>query len=69
MVAIPVRSMASSWVENPTDKDGLLRKHQLSPLIPLCNLTTAACGRWSLTADKVKRLGVHFEQLISWHNA
>ncbi len=24
-------SMASCWMENPTDKDGLLLKHQVSP--------------------------------------
>ncbi len=28
--------MASFWIESPTDKDGLLLKHQLlSPLFPL----------------------------------
>ncbi len=53
--------MASSWRENPTDNDRLLLKHQIEPAVSgvrittltlrTCNLTTIACGRWSLVAN------------------
>ncbi len=47
---------APCGAENPTDKDRLLLKRQLSPPFPLllraCNLTTIACGRWSLVTNR-----------------
>ncbi len=70
--------MASSWMENPTDKDGLLLKHQIKSAVfnvrittsVLCafNLTSIACGRWSLVIDPVKYPGALLEQLSCWRN-
>ncbi len=54
-------SMASSWLDTPTDQHGLLLKHQIQStvsgvrittlLLRTRNLNTIACGRWSLVTD------------------
>ncbi len=56
--------MASSWIENSTDQDWLLLKHQIRPDVKittpnswLCNLTAIACGGWSLVARQLSTNG------------
>ncbi len=54
--------MALSWMENLTDNDRLLLKHQIKSAVSgvgittsalcKCNLTNIACGRWRLVTDK-----------------
>ncbi len=55
-------------MENPTDKDRLLVKNQLSPSLILhtCNLTIIVCGRWSLVinyGDVAMRSSLAFKRL------
>ncbi len=56
--------MALSWMKNPTDKDYLIRTHQIesaisvvmitTPNLCTCNFTTIICGRVSLVTNKTE---------------
>ncbi len=68
--------MASFWMENSTNKDRLLLKHQIkspvsgvrvsTPTSCACNLATIACGRWSFVTNYMEQSGSHFGQFSSW---
>ncbi len=58
-------SMAPSWVENPTDQEGILLKHQFrcEDNICKCDFTTTTCGKWSLVTNE-DEVGRRFSRAI-----
>ncbi len=59
--------MASYWMENPTDKDGLLLKHQLceDDNVGLTHVISCVAGG-ALPPIRMKQPAAHPEHLSSW---